>query len=108
MWLRVEGFKDLIRNWWQGIEVKGSASFKLAAKLKEMKQILKDWNRNVFGNLESNKAAALHQVEYWDLVESERSLTEEETEAKKVLRRIMLSGSPWKKPIGDSCLGSYG
>ena len=83
MWLRVEGFKDLIRNWWQGIEVKGSASFKLAAKLKEMKQILKDWNRNVFGNLESNKAAALHQVEYWDLVESERSLTEEETEAKK-------------------------
>ena len=37
MWLKVEGFKDLIHSWWQGIEVRGSASFKLAAKMKEIK-----------------------------------------------------------------------
>ena len=43
--------------------VRGSASYRLAAKLKEMKQILKSWNREVFGRLECNKVAALQQVE---------------------------------------------
>ncbi|RVW83846.1 putative ribonuclease H protein [Vitis vinifera] len=41
MWLKVEGFKDLLRSGWQGISV---------------------WNKEVFGNLESNKMAALQQV----------------------------------------------
>ncbi|RVW92430.1 hypothetical protein CK203_042701 [Vitis vinifera] len=49
MWLKVEGFKDLIHSWWQGIDVRGSASFKLAAKMKEIKQKLKAWNREIFG-----------------------------------------------------------
>ena len=37
----------------------------------------------MFRSLESNKFAALQQVEYWDQVESERRLTEEETSIKK-------------------------
>ncbi|RVX05821.1 hypothetical protein CK203_023850 [Vitis vinifera] len=37
MWLKVEGFKDLVHNWWQGIDVRGSASCKLATKMKEIK-----------------------------------------------------------------------
>ena len=63
--------------------VRGSASYRLATKLKEMKQILKSWNREVFGRLECNKVAALQQVELWDMVERERSLMEEETIYKK-------------------------
>ncbi|RVW30902.1 hypothetical protein CK203_102794 [Vitis vinifera] len=63
--------------------VSGSASFRLSAKLKELKQKLKAWNREEFGNLECNKEAALHQVEYWDRVEDERSLTMEELACKK-------------------------
>ncbi|KAL6318412.1 hypothetical protein AAG906_041175 [Vitis piasezkii] len=39
--------------------------------------------RDVFGSLESNKFAALQQVEYWDQVESERRLIEEEISIKK-------------------------
>ena len=83
MWLKEEGFKDLIRNWWQGIEVTGRASYRLVVKMKELKQNLKVWNRDVFERLESNKASALRQVDYWDLVESERSMTKEETVSKK-------------------------
>ena len=37
----------------------------------------------MFGSLESNKFAALQQVEYWDQVESDRKLTEEEISIKK-------------------------
>ena len=83
MWLKVEGFKDLVHSWWQGIEVRGSASYKLATKMKEIKQKLKVWNREVFGKLESNKTLALQQVEFWDREESERILTVEKTELKK-------------------------
>ncbi|RVW33719.1 hypothetical protein CK203_074881 [Vitis vinifera] len=41
MWLKVEGFKDLVHSWWQGIDVRDSASYKLATKMKEIKQKLK-------------------------------------------------------------------
>ncbi|RVW26614.1 hypothetical protein CK203_103918 [Vitis vinifera] len=70
MWLKVDGFQELIHSWWQGIEVRGSASFRLDTKLKVVKQKLKEWNREVFGRLEDNKAAALQLVDHWDRVES--------------------------------------
>ena len=44
--------------------VRGNASFRLATKLKELKQRIKDWNRDVFGRLEVNKKSALQQVEF--------------------------------------------
>ena len=37
MCLKVEGFKDLIRRWWRRIEIKASASFRSATKMKEIK-----------------------------------------------------------------------
>ncbi|RVW55331.1 Transposon TX1 uncharacterized 149 kDa protein [Vitis vinifera] len=83
MWLKVDGFKGLLREWWQGIEVRGRASFRLASKLKLLKLRIKTWNREVFGRLEVNKNSALQQVEYWDGVESERCLSFAETEQKK-------------------------
>ena len=65
------------------MSVRGRASYKLATKLKVIKQNLKIWNREVFGSFESNKFATSQQVEYWDQVESERRLTKEEISIKK-------------------------
>ena len=81
MWLKVDGFKDLIRGWWQGTVVRGNASYRLATKLKELKQRIKVWNRDVFGRLEVNRNSALQQVEFRDGVESKRSLSEGETKS---------------------------
>ena len=64
MWLKVDGFKDLLRGWWQGSGGRGRASFRLATKLKVLKQKIKDWKRDVFGRLEVNKNSALQQVEF--------------------------------------------
>ncbi|RVW61481.1 putative ribonuclease H protein [Vitis vinifera] len=72
-----------MRGWWQGIEVSGRPSYRLATKLKGLKQNLKTWNKEVFGRLEKNKADALQQVESWDSVEEVRSLTEVELNQKK-------------------------
>ncbi|RVW34075.1 Transposon TX1 uncharacterized 149 kDa protein [Vitis vinifera] len=66
MWLKVDGFIDLLRGWWQGIEVRGRASFRLAYKMKVLKHKIKVWNREVFGRLEVNKNSALQHLEYWD------------------------------------------
>ena len=63
--------------------MRGSVNFRLTTKMKEMKRKIKYWNRDVFGRLEVNKNSALQQVEYWDGVESERSLFERETKLKK-------------------------
>ena len=49
IWLKVDGFKDHLRDLWQRTEVSGKASFRLASKLKVLKQKIKDWNRDVFG-----------------------------------------------------------
>ena len=40
MWLHREGFRETLRNWWNGISKEGTASFVLMKKLK----VLKDWN----------------------------------------------------------------
>ncbi|RVW55551.1 LINE-1 retrotransposable element ORF2 protein [Vitis vinifera] len=94
-WARLDRF--LVSPRWldqfsNGMSVSGRASYKLATKLKGIKQNLKIWNREVFGNLESNKLAALQQVDYWDQVESERRLSEEEFPERKKRKKAMLSG----------------
>ncbi|RVW98601.1 hypothetical protein CK203_032159 [Vitis vinifera] len=110
MWLKVEGFKDLLRSWWQGMSVSGRASYRLATKLKVIKQNLKVWNKEVFGNLESNKMAALQQVDYWDQVEGERARGGAVKEKRKeqdvkngivdAFQWLLTEDSEWKADIG--------
>ena len=64
MWLKEEGFKDLLKRWWQGLRFSGSFSFILAEKLKALKVILKTWNKDVFGNKRVNKRLALDKVAF--------------------------------------------
>ena len=64
MWLKADGFTDLLWGWWEGVEVRGRVSVMLATKMKELKQKIKVWNREVFGRLEANKISALQQVEF--------------------------------------------
>ena len=45
MWLKEEGFEEVLRKWWEGIQVSGSANFILSEKLKALKLILRSWNQ---------------------------------------------------------------
>ena len=83
MWLKKEGFEDFIKGWWQGVSVCETANFILSRKMKEVKLLLKAWNRDCFGRLEVNKKVALSQIQAWDHLEEKRDLTLEESEAKK-------------------------
>ena len=78
MWLKEEGFKDLLKTWWEGFNIRGSYSFILIEKLKALKANLKRWNKKVFGNVTVNKELALNQVAFWDAEEGTGVLSLEE------------------------------
>lgn len=50
MWLKVAGFLDLVREWWESFDFLGSPSFVLDCKLKALRAKLKVWNKEVFGD----------------------------------------------------------
>ena len=49
MWLKVEGFKDLLQSWWSGFSFNCSYSYILTKKLKALKAKLKVWNKEIVG-----------------------------------------------------------
>ena len=78
MWIKEDKFKDLIKVWWQSLEFRGKSSYVLMEKLKAIKNLLKTWNKEVFGRVEENKKLALSKVAAWDAIESEIPLSPEE------------------------------
>ena len=85
-WLKVEGFKELLKFWWQSLSFNGSFSFVLASKLKALKAFLKAWNKDVFGRMEVSKNKALQKVSFWDDLEKERPLSLEDFEERNLAK----------------------
>ncbi|RVW59505.1 hypothetical protein CK203_115577 [Vitis vinifera] len=48
MWLKVDGFKELLRGWWQEAGGRGRANFRLATKMKVLKDKSKDGTGRVW------------------------------------------------------------
>ena len=86
MWLKFDGFKDLLRGWWQNLHFSGSFSFVLASKVKALKGILRVWNKEVFGRVEVQKKEALSRISFWDDLEKEKALSLEDTEEREKAR----------------------
>ena len=78
MWLKVEGFKDLITDWWQSFEFRGTHNYVLMEKMRALKVKLKAWNKEVFGNVEEQKKSVLKKVALLDDIESQRPLSDGE------------------------------
>ena len=86
MWLKFDGFKDLLRGRWQSLHFSGSFSFVLASKVKALKGILRVWNKEVFGRVKVKKKEALSRISFWDDLEKEKALSLEETEERERAR----------------------
>ena len=69
VWLKVERFGDLIKEWWQEYEFKSSTSVVLFNKMQALRKDLKKWNRKVFGNVLAKKEATLEMINNWDNIE---------------------------------------
>ena len=55
MWLKAEGFVEKVQQWWSSYSFLGYPSFVLAQKLKALKEDLKKWNKEEFGDLAFKK-----------------------------------------------------
>ena len=86
MWLRVDGFMDKIKEWWQSYNFKGKPSFVLAKKLQALKYDLKMWNKGTLGNVLARKDATLEKLNYWDSLERLGSLSEEDRSNQQMAR----------------------
>ena len=86
MWLKFDGFKDLLRGWWQSLHFSGSFSFVLASKVKALKGILRVWNKEVFGRVEVQKKEALSRIWFWDNSEKDKALSLAESEEREKAR----------------------
>ena len=64
MWLKEEGFKEKVQEWWVGLNFSGFASFVLTSKLKALKPLLRNWNKLEFGKVEVNKVLALNKADF--------------------------------------------
>ena len=106
MWIKEKGFKDLIKVWWQRLEFRGTSSYVLMEKMKAIKNLLKNWNKEVFGRVEENKKSALAKVAAWDDLESERPLSPEElgtrmTALEEFKKWSLLEETSWRQKFRE-------
>jgi hypothetical protein len=78
MWLKVDGFVDRVRGWWDSYSFPGSPSHTLASKLKALKMDLKKWNVNEFGNIHFKHQKLLHSLHELESLGERRVLSKDE------------------------------
>ena len=85
--VEVDGFSDFGKSLWGDFNASGCSSFVLAKKLNFLKSKIKEWNRDVFGHLETKLGAFVERVKQLD---KEATLVErlERLEVKKELSLV--------------------
>jgi hypothetical protein len=78
MWLKVDGFVDRVRGWWDSYVFPGSPSHVFASKLKALKVDLKLWNSNEFGNIHFKHQKLLQSLHELESTSERRDLSEGE------------------------------
>ena len=61
VWILHPGLETLINEWWN-IKFDGSAMFRVAKKLRNVKDNIKKWNRDTFGNIFENKRKIIKKI----------------------------------------------
>ncbi|KAG7969632.1 hypothetical protein I3843_07G040700 [Carya illinoinensis] len=82
MWLKSEGFVDKVRHWWSSYQFHDTPSFILAGKLKTLKNDLKLWNSQSFGDVGEQKQTMTEEIQNFDRITEDRVLTLEELSRK--------------------------
>ena len=65
-WLSEKGFLEMVKVRWLSYPGQGCSFMKVKDKLKCLKGDLKEWNRDVFGNIETTKKRILQEIEILD------------------------------------------
>ncbi|GLT47499.1 hypothetical protein SLA2020_211940 [Shorea laevis] len=66
-WQKHPEFKKVVEEKWGEMVVEGFAGYKCQRKLKGLKEFLKGWNKEIFGNMEDQYEQAIRKVEQVDM-----------------------------------------
>ncbi|GKV45576.1 hypothetical protein SLEP1_g52642 [Rubroshorea leprosula] len=66
-WQQHPEFKKIVEDKWREMAVEGFARYKCQQKLKLLKEFLKGWNKEVFGNMEAQYVQAVKKIEQVDM-----------------------------------------
>ncbi|XP_041017909.1 uncharacterized protein LOC121260128 [Juglans microcarpa x Juglans regia] len=80
MWLKVNGFTDKVRSWWSSYKFSGTRCFVLARKLKALKNDLRNWNMEVFGNINDQRNILFQELQCFDEKEVDGTLSAEQSQ----------------------------
>uniref|UniRef100_A0A2N9GAG5 Reverse transcriptase domain-containing protein n=1 Tax=Fagus sylvatica TaxID=28930 RepID=A0A2N9GAG5_FAGSY len=86
MWLKTDGFLDRVQGWWSSYSFSGPPSLVLARKLKALKEDLKIWNKEVFGDVGLRKKEVMTEIGRLDEQEFQGVLSDEERVQRAQLR----------------------
>jgi len=76
VWFLKRGFNRMVQDKWQSYSVQGYGMTKFKEKLKLLKSDLKFWNRDVFGNLDTDNRRILQDLEALDCQDCSGGLVE--------------------------------
>lgn len=89
-WTLHPNFGVVVNDFWNRSDVQGWAGYRLACKLKGLKDVLKVWNREVFGNVQESLNEVENQINTLDLLAESGTLSEED-----IVRKKKLKGEFW-------------
>ncbi|XP_028087092.1 uncharacterized protein LOC114287836 [Camellia sinensis] len=87
MWLLSDDFGERVRGWWDSYTVLGNLSCRLVQKLKLLKIDLRQWNREVFGKLQTQKVLILTVLQGLDEKDDRGILFEEDMARQDTARK---------------------
>jgi hypothetical protein len=102
MWLRHEDFTGNVRQWWGSYEFQGSPSFVLASKLKVLKEDIKKWNKESFGDVHIKKLELMKELQLLESKENQGLFTRDDrvhrlnTQA-ELERTLLLDEVSWRQ-----------
>ncbi|XP_028090751.1 uncharacterized protein LOC114290933 [Camellia sinensis] len=98
-WLSHPSFLPEVQQIWGNSHVSGWAGFKLLSKLRILKSHLKVWNKEVFGNIDSQLKVAEEELHDWDLKAEIRPLTDMELRSRREARSLVWNLSRNKESL---------
>ena len=61
-------FKNIVKKEWFKDNLQGGSGFKLMTKMQGLRNVIKTWNKNVFGNLDLKIKEAKRKIHEFELL----------------------------------------
>lgn len=108
-WLKTEGFRYMVEMCWNDLQIQGTTSFRLASKLKTLKNEIKIWTKEVGDKLKENTRAYINELAELDLREMEGHLCAAERERREAVKKELthnmnLEAISWRQKVREKWL----